>query len=258
MDDKAMQQIKRVDRKSFEPSYTQLVNIIQEQIANGELRAGDRLPSESQLCKYHKVSPMTVRRAINILVEQGYVIAEQGRGTFIKPIQVWEAVFRLDELQHMLEDPQNSEVKILELRLVPADDRTSTKMGIAPGKPVLYIRRLIYSHGKPLLYHREFLIYDPLRPIVESEMEVTSLKGLFKGEKNSALKRGTLTIEATVLTPEESQILKLAKPNAAFRLEHIFYDFDDKPVSWGWFICPGDYLRFTATVGVPDKENGHQ
>jgi GntR family transcriptional regulator len=39
---------------------------------------------------------------------------------------------------------------------------------------------------------------------------------------------------------------------AAFRLEHTFVDFDDRPVSWGWFICPGDRLRFTATVGIPD------
>jgi DNA-binding GntR family transcriptional regulator len=244
-----VQQLKRIDRRSNEPSYTQLVNIIKEQAANGDLRAGDRLPSESQLCKYHRVSPMTVRRAINILVEQGVVITEQGRGTFIKQIQVWEAVFRLDELQHLLEDTQNSEVKIVELRLVPADARTANKMSINIGNHILYIRRIIYSHGKPLLYHREFLVYDPLRPIVESEMEVTSLKGLFKGEQNSALKRGNLTIEATTLNDEESQVLQLKGNSAAFRLEHIFYDFDDKPVSWGWFICPGEYLRFTAKVG---------
>jgi DNA-binding GntR family transcriptional regulator len=249
-----IQSFKKVDRRSHEPSYTQLVNIIKEQVASGDLRAGDRLPSESQLCKYHRVSPMTVRRAINILVEQGVVIAEQGRGTFIKPIQVWEAVFRLDELQHMLEDTGNSEVKIMELRLVPADARTSTKMKLKINSPVLYIRRLIYSHGKPLLYHREFLVYDPLRPIVESEMEVTSLKGLFKGDVNSALKRGTLTIDATILTPEESMVLNLSSRIAAFRLEHTFYDYEDKPVSWGWFICPSDFLRFTATVGTPHKE----
>jgi GntR family transcriptional regulator len=249
-----LNQLKRVNRSSYEPSYAQLVDIIKEQVSSGKLRAGDRLPSESQFCKFHRVSPMTVRRAINILVEQGIVTTEQGRGTFIKPIQVWEAVFHLDELQHLLEDTQNSEVKILELRLIPADERTASKMSIIIGSHVLYIRRLIYSHGKPFLYHREFLIYDPLRPIVESEMEVTSLKGLFKGEQNSTLKRGTLSIDATILNQEESQILKLCDRSAAFRLEHIFYDFDDKPVSWGWFICPGNYLRFTATVGASNQE----
>jgi DNA-binding GntR family transcriptional regulator len=249
-----MQQLKKIDRRSHEPSYTQLVHIIQEQVASGDLRAGDRLPSESQLCKYHRVSPMTVRRAINILVEQGVVTAEQGRGTFIKPIQVWEAIFRLDDLQHLLEDTDNSEVKIIELRLLPVDARTAAKMNLKIQSPVLFIKRLIYSHGKPLLYHREYLVYDPLRPIVESEMEVTSLKGLFRGEKSATFKSGSLTIDATVLTPEETQILKLAGTVAAFRLEHIFYDFEDKPVSWGWFICPGDYLHFSATVGAPGKE----
>jgi DNA-binding GntR family transcriptional regulator len=250
-----MQTLKRIDRKSFEPSYTQLVNIIQDQVANGELRSGDRLPSESQLCKFHRVSPMTVRRAINILVEQGVVITEQGRGTFIKPIQVWEATFHLDELQRLLEDPTNSKVKILELHLVLADERTSRKMNIKSGSHVLYIRRLIYYKGKPFIYHREYLIYDPFRPIVESEMEVTSLRGLFKGEQTTSLKRGYLTIDATITNSEESQILQLDNQNAAFQLEHIFYDFDDKPVSWGWFICPSRNLRFSASVGAKNKEN---
>jgi DNA-binding GntR family transcriptional regulator len=250
-----MQTLKRIDRKSFEPSYTQLVNIIQDQVANGDLRVGDRLPSESQLCKFHRVSPMTVRRAINILVEQGVVITEQGRGTFIKPIQVWEATFHLNELQRLLEDTTNSKVKILELHLVPADERTARKMSIKQGSHVLYIRRLIYHMGKPLLYHREFLIYDPFRPIVESEMEVTSLRGLFKGDETASLKKGYLTIDATITNSEETQILQLESQNAAFRLEHIFYDFDDKPVSWGWFICPSKNLSFSASVGAQNKES---
>jgi len=47
-------------------------------------------------------------------------------------------------------------------------------------------------------------------------------------------------------------LLRAEPAAAAFRLEHIFYDFEDQPVSWGWFICPGAHLRFTATVGIPD------
>jgi DNA-binding GntR family transcriptional regulator len=39
------------------------------------LRPGDQLPSESQLCDRYGVSPMTVRRAMNILIDQGVVIA---------------------------------------------------------------------------------------------------------------------------------------------------------------------------------------
>ncbi len=81
-------------------------------------------------------------------------------------------------------------------------------------------------------------------------MEVTALRGLFSGGGVSALKRGDLNIDATVLTKGEAALLESEVGAAAFRLEHIFYDFDDRPVSWGWFICPGDRLGFTATVGI--------
>ena len=103
-----------------------------------------------------------------------------------------------------------------------------------------------------MLLHREYVIYDPTRPLIEAEMEVTALRGLFNGGSGSDLKRGYLTVEATVLTEEEAVLLHSDIGVPAFRLEHIFYDFDDRPVSWGWFICSGDRLRFTATIGIPD------
>jgi GntR family transcriptional regulator len=83
-------------------------------------------------------------------------------------------------------------------------------------------------------------------------MEVTALRGLFSGGGASTLKRGDLTIDATVLTEEEAALLHAAVGAAAFRLEHIFYDFGDRPVSWGYFICAGDRLHFTATIGISD------
>jgi len=46
-----------IDRRSYEPAYAQLVNILRQQIATGTLRPGDQLPSESQLCKLYRVSP---------------------------------------------------------------------------------------------------------------------------------------------------------------------------------------------------------
>jgi DNA-binding GntR family transcriptional regulator len=103
-----------------------------------------------------------------------------------------------------------------------------------------------------MLLHREHVIYDPTRPLIEAEMEVTALRGLFSGGGGSDLKRGDLTIDATVLTEEEATLLHSEVGVPAFRLEHIFYDFDDRPVSWGWFIGSGQRLRFTATIGIPD------
>jgi len=239
-----------IDRNSYEPAYAQLVGILRRQIAAGVFRPGDRLPSESQLCSRYGVSPMTVRRVINILAEQGVVVTEQGRGTFVKALELGTAVFHLGELQRLFQDEDHTTVKLLEARITSASERTARKLFIGIGRRIVFIRRLISQDKSPVLYHREHIIYDPTRPIIEAEMGVTALRGLFNGGGESTLKRGELTIDATVLTEEEAQLLQSPVAAAAFRLEHIFYDFDDKPVSWGWFICPGTRLRFTTTVGI--------
>ena len=240
-----------IDRSSYEPAYMQLVNILRQQIAGGMLRSGDQLPSESQLSKLYKVSPMTVRRAINILVDQDVVSTAPGSGTFVKPVGLGTATFDLEELQSLFSDRQ-TRVKLLEARIALADGRVARKLAIAAGKRVIYLRRLLCQNDEPILYHREYLVYDPARPLVEAEMEVTSLQGLFDGAGSSMLKHGELTIETTVVNEEEKHVLQLPATTAAFCLEHVFYDLDDRPISWGWFICRGDRLRFTAQVGIPE------
>ena len=246
--------IDAIDRTLYEPAYAQLVRILRRQIAAAVFRPGDRLPSEAQLCERYGVSPMTVRRAINILVDQGVVLAEQGRGTFVKPLELGAAIFDLDRLQRLFRGEEPAAVKLLQARITLASKRTARKLAIQVGERTIFIRRLILQGEDPMLLHREHLIYDPARPVVESELEVTALHGLFSGGGESTLKRGDLTIDATVLTEEEAAVLHAEVGAAAFRLEHIFYDFVDRPVSWGWFVCPGDRLHFTATVGLSELE----
>jgi DNA-binding GntR family transcriptional regulator len=240
-----------IDRSSYEPAYAQLVRILLGQIAAGVFRPGDRLPSEAQLCERYGVSPMTVRRVINILADQGVVIAEQGRGTFVKPLELGTATFDLSNLQQLFREGQPT-VKLLEARITSASERTASKLAIEVEERMVFIRRLIFQSENPILLHREYVVYDPRRPLIEAEMEVTALRGLFNGGGGSDLKWGDLTVEATVLTEEEAELLHSEAGIPAFRLEHIFYDFDDQPVSWGWFICSGDRLRFSATIGIAD------
>lgn len=242
----------RIDRNSYEPAYAQLANILRRQVASGVFRPGDQLPSEAMLCRDYQVSPMTVRRTINLLADEGVVTTAQGRGTFVKALELGRAMFDLQSLQSFFSAPSIT-VKLLDARIVSADDRTARKLGLTAGQKTIYIRRLLTANSEPAFYHREYLIYDPIRPVVEAEMEVTALRGLFDGTGSATLKRGEISIEACLLNEEEGQILQTPRPAAAFCLEHLFYDFDDQPVSWGWFICRSDYLHFTTRVGINNE-----
>ena len=97
--------LKPIDRSSFEPAYIQLVNILSHAIARGDYRAGDQLPTEAELCAAFDVSPMTVRRAVGVLLDRGFVSTTRGRGTFVKPLHISAASFELSEFHDLLADP---------------------------------------------------------------------------------------------------------------------------------------------------------
>ncbi len=242
-----------IDRDSGEPVYAQLVRILRQQVAEGSLRPGDQLPSEAQLCRRYGVSPMTVRRVINILADQGIVVGEQGRGTFIRPVELGDASFQLQRLQDLVGGDQPATVRLLQASIVAADRQTAQKLARAPGERLIYMRRLIEAETGPVCYHVEYLVYDPSRPVVEAEIATTSLQGLFGGHGQALIKHGELNIEAVLLSDDEARLLQAPPPAAGLRIEHLFFAFDERPMSWGWFLCRGDRLRFGSRVGISQE-----
>lgn len=70
------------DVQQKELKYFKLMEDLKEKILSGEIRVGDKLPSENELSARYEVSRQTVRKALSILENAGYIYAEHGRGTF--------------------------------------------------------------------------------------------------------------------------------------------------------------------------------
>jgi GntR family transcriptional regulator len=75
---------RRIDLRSAVPAYRQLANIIRAQIESGGLAHDRPVPSETTLVQEYGVARGTVRRAIEVLREEGLVVTVQGRGTYVK------------------------------------------------------------------------------------------------------------------------------------------------------------------------------
>ena len=73
---RAAEKLFYINRDGNQPIYAQLAESLRQQILAGSYRPGERLPSENMLVEMYKVSPMTVRRAINLLASQGIVATE--------------------------------------------------------------------------------------------------------------------------------------------------------------------------------------
>ena len=126
----------------------QLVNLLSHAIAAGHYRAGDQLPTEAELCAAYDVSPMTVRRAIGVLLDRGAVSTTRGRGTFVDPLR-WPATFELSAFRDLLADSR-VEAKVLEARVVPAGARAAANLAVPEGTRIISIRRLLARGAEPL------------------------------------------------------------------------------------------------------------
>ena len=60
------------------------MDIITSQIKNGTYKPGEKIPTEPELAELYQVSRITVRRTVEELCTQGYLIKHQGKGTFVK------------------------------------------------------------------------------------------------------------------------------------------------------------------------------
>ena len=67
-----------LDKKSQMPLYAQLMKKIREQIQDGTFKAGDQIPTESELADMYQVSRITVRR----IMCAGIFSKETGKGNF--------------------------------------------------------------------------------------------------------------------------------------------------------------------------------
>jgi DNA-binding GntR family transcriptional regulator len=230
------------------PAYLQIAETLANRVTSGVYAAGMRLPSGSQLCAEFGVSPMTARRALTILQDQGLVSGMRGRGTFARSVDLADSTFRLDSLTGEWLD-ESAEIRLLSASTAAADERVAAMLRVKPGERVIYLRRLVLYNGSPAMYHTEYIIYDPRRPLVESQLQLTSLHAFLDSGRAQRFPRGELTLTAVSLDAESAHTLGESEGALALCLEHVFQESDRTPVSWGWFLMRAELFRLRARLG---------
>ena len=71
----------------------EVAELIKKQISEGKLAKGDKLPAEPELMRLFGVGRSTVREAIKMLVNMGYLSVQQGRGTFVENVTETNELF---------------------------------------------------------------------------------------------------------------------------------------------------------------------
>ena len=229
------------------PRYHQLKEILQQRIRSGEFQPGDQFPTEERLCQEYGLSRGTVRRAVNILVDEGWLRREQGRGTFVTPPSLTPVFFRLaDFAEDMRARGLEPSTRVLELHVIPASKEIAARLELAPGEQVIESARLRLANGRPMAYEVRYLAYRLCPQLLEEDLEHDSVHSLLIDKYNIHLIRACHTVEARVLSEEEARLLEVEPGSAGFFIDRVTYTTNDQPVTWYRTLYRGDEYRFTA------------
>ena len=87
--------------------YLTVYGILKQEITEGHLKVGTLLPSEQELEAQFKVSRTTIRKAIGLLKDEGYLDVRQGRGTTVQDITTTQKLLHISSISETL---RNNEI----------------------------------------------------------------------------------------------------------------------------------------------------
>ena len=237
------------DKDSVTPLYQQLKELILEALAQGILQPSDRLPSERQLSELIGISRLTVRHALNDLVNAGWLVAKAGKGTYVRDPRLEQGIHQLMGLtEHMRRRGHTVSSKVVQAILLPASPGLVMEMKLKPGEELVLLERLRIVDGIPLGLERSFLVHKLCPGILEYDLAKNSLYGVLRSAYGLRPYRAEQTYEATLAERREAQLLGIAEGAAILFLERTVFLDTGEIIEHGCAWYCGDRYKFHAVL----------
>lgn len=248
-----------VNRSSAIPYYVQVRDTIQARIHAGIWESGDQLPGEPELCRMFAVSRTVIRQALNDLVNQGFLIREKGKGTFVARPKIRESLFqRLTGFyQDMVEQGHTPQAQVLRQECVPAHQKVADYLQIAPGTQVIVIERLRSIQETPIQLVTSYLPVALCPTLLEVDLTHQSLYAVLEQTCGVFITRGRRSIEAVPANEYEARLLEIPKGAPLILLDSVSFSNDGTPVEYFHAVHRGDRTRFEVEL-IRVKGHGNQ
>jgi DNA-binding GntR family transcriptional regulator len=223
------------------PKGTQLCDALSKLIASGKIAEGAKLPGERELGAALKLSLGTVQKALNLLMNDGELVREHGRGTFARSNrramrELWHYRFR---------DPESNELlpvyaKVVDRSQVKSEPILKVSLGESD-RGYIRISRLINIGDRFTCWSEMFLCatrFNRLLKLPISDVESVNLKQLLNEEFNVP----TLAVQQTamVVTPSKDicKRLAIARGAACLRLQVVATSRRREPITFQKIYVP--------------------
>ncbi len=228
-----------------EPLYLQLKKILRTLVVSGEYAPGQQIPTEQELMKQYNVSRITVRRAIQELINEKYLIKSQGKGTFVSQTRPNRELVKLKSFTEGCEDlHQVAKSQVLSVTLDKANKHDISRLGLTQEDKVIHITRLRFRDDVPLLIEHSYYPYPQYAFLTEHNLS-GSVYAILKEELGLVPVRSEKSVEIAYATAEQAQLLGINKGAALFLMRTIVYDEEDNPVHHNIVFLDGGTYRFS-------------
>ena len=202
-----------MNKNSMVPLYQQLSEEIKQQMVDGKLRAGDKLMTEAEFSQHFEVSRITVRKAIELLVDDGYIIRKQGIGTFVAEKKLHrimkDQILSFTEISKL--DGQTPSSELISVGWIMPDGSTVRRLHVDENEKVLKIVRLRKNDDIPVMIEENY--YSKKMEFLLEENLLGSTYEIFR-KHNFIPTHSTKTVEICYATEEEARFLGIEAKQA--------------------------------------------
>jgi GntR family transcriptional regulator len=213
-------------RSSEGTLHGQLYRTLVDKIKRGEVKPGDRLPTEAELVSTYAVSRTTARRALDELRRAELVERCPGRGTFVALPKLQAAIPHLHSVTAEIEllgyQPGS---RLISVKDGTADEALAALLGVAVHDPVLFVKRLRTADGRPFYFAESALNVTAFPELRTADFSPPSLSlyRLFEQTTGRSVSRVVQWLSAVGATREVADHLELRPRAPVLQLERVLF-----------------------------------
>ncbi len=225
-------------KDNLEPLYQQIKEDIKLAIENGKYKTSEKIPGETELSIEYSASRITVRRAIEELSNDGYLIKKQGIGTFVSSPRIHRKLLAGTSLENFTTTCKNNNLeagaRLIKKQIVPIRSDESEFLNVDEDSLLIYIERLRTADGLPIFIENLFLPYNEFKSIINEDLNDSSLFELIsKVSGRKPVDSTKRTLEVTRASKYQAKILGVLVGEPLLYLNIHMIDENNDPICIG-------------------------